>query len=358
MKLDTRLAPFVLALLAAAGLWLDQQWRSPALRLAVAACGAVAVWLAARALRRGGAPAGRGARRRLGAFAVVVSLVALAGVSTWLAYNRAMSLVHPPHSYPARTPAATGIADYRDVRFLTGDGLTLAGWYAPARNGVVVIYVHGLAGNRGELLDEAGIISARGYGALLVDLRNSGDSQGATTTLGLEEAEDVRAAIAFVRAQPGGADERIVLYGHSMGGAAVLLAAARAPDASVVVAESAYTSLEGNIGHAFTALTLLPAFPFVPLVVSFGEQETGMRIGQVRPIDAVAAISPRPLLIVHGEQDELVPVENARALYAAAREPKELYLLPEAHHDLPSSADPQSYTPRIADFLDRSLLKP
>lgn len=317
----------------------------------------LAAYTAARALReRQARPSHVLSRQgwfRLGLWASGLVMIGLVGTGVQLAYDRAYGLVHPGHIPTVAQPAEVGLTDYQSVSFLTSDGLTLRGWYMPAHNASVVIFVHGHGGNRGALLAEAAYIVAYGYGALLYDTRNSGESEGTLTTFGLLEVNDVSAAVDFALAQPG--VERVALLGHSMGAGTVLMAGARLPGVSAVVAESAFSSLEDNVANGVRHLTGLPAFPFAPLVVFFGQREAGMDIRQARPIDAIADLSPRPVLLVHGALDKAVPVTNAYALYAAAQEPKELYLLDDAgHDDLLLTGGPEFQT-RILNFLDKAL---
>ncbi|MFQ6101606.1 MAG: alpha/beta hydrolase [Anaerolineae bacterium] len=274
----------------------------------------------------------------------------------WLAHERALGLVRPGRTLPQRTPADVGITHWRDVSFESQDGLMLSGWYVATENGATVILVHGLGSNREELLDEAALLVAEGYGVLLFDLRSSGASEGDLTTLGYLEVLDVGGALAFVLAQPESDAERVGLLGHSMGGATAILAAARYPQVRAVVAESAYTSVEDNVSDSVEALTGLPAFPFAPFVVWFGERETGLDIKQVSPIEAIGILSPRPILLVHGELDAAISVENGRRLYAAAGEPKELYVIPNAGHGGFLQAQPEEYPRRVVGFFDRYLL--
>ena len=295
--------------------------------------------------------------RNLILFGLGVLLIVASSLGVWLARERAIGLVHPSHSTPKRTPAEVGIESWQEVSFQTEDGLTLYGWYVPTENGAVVILVHGLGGNRSQLLDDAALLVEAGYGALLLDLRNSGASEGDVTTLGHLEALDVGGALTFVQAQPEADPERIGLLGHSMGGATAILAAARYPQIAAVVAESTFTSVKDNVADSLRALTGLPPFPFAPLVIWFGELEAGIDIGQVAPVDVIGTISPRPVLIVHGERDKLVSPENGPRLYEAAGEPKELYLVPDGGHANLIPAHPEEYRRRVMGFFDRYLLE-
>ncbi len=294
--------------------------------------------------------------RRLFLFGSSVLLLGFLLGGLWLAHQRALWLVRPGRTLPQRTPADVGITHWRDVSFESKDGLTLSGWYVASENTATVILVHGLGSNRERLLNDAALLVAEGYGVLLFDLRNSGTSEGDLTTLGYLEVLDVGGALDFVLAQPESDPQRVGLLGHSMGGTTVILAAARYPQVRAVVAESAYTSVADNVADSVEALTGLPPFPFAPLVVWFGEREAGLDISQVSPIEIIGTLSPRPVLLVHGELDPTIPVENARRLYAAAGEPKELYLIPNAGHGGFLQAQPEEYPRRVVGFFDRYLL--
>ena len=285
--------------------------------------------------------------------ALLVTSLCIFGVH--LPYQRAYALTHPQR-FPVLT-RPKGIHGYQEVAFQTSDGLTLQGWYVPPENGAVIIFVHGLGANRTILLSEAHLFAQRGYGLLLFDLRNSGNSQGDVSTLGMLETEDVLAAVDFVQSQTG-PDSPLALVGHSMGSAAVLLAAARAPQVDCVVTISAFTSLEENIADSIQTFTGLPAFPFAPLVIFWGQQQTGLDISRVRPIDALANIGPRPILFIHGQRDDMVSVRNSQRLYDAYTGPKELYILPQASHsDFGLDDSPQS-SRRLIQFLKACLGQP
>jgi uncharacterized protein len=361
--LRSRLILLSVLLTAAAGigLWLESQIRSPFLQAIVGILCLAAFGTAAYALiRRLSTDAHRLPVRALWKFAlssVLIFTLVLGATGTWLAYSRASDIVRPARVQTTRTPELVGITDYQEVSFASTDGLTLRGWYIPTQNGAVVIFVHGLGSNRGMFWDDVAMLHRHGYGILLFDLRNSGDSDGEITTMGLLEANDVDRAVAFALAQPGVDADKVAVFGHSMGGATAILAAARNPQVSAVIAQSSYTSLEGNVSASIRQLTGLPAFPFAPLVVFFGEQQSGMQIRQVRPVDDISAISPRPILLVHGARDNLVPVSNVYELYEAAAQPKEIFVIENAGHGGFLQASPDEYERRITDFLQQSLFE-
>ncbi|MDH5506581.1 MAG: alpha/beta fold hydrolase [Anaerolineae bacterium] len=292
--------------------------------------------------------------RNLILFGLAVFALIIAGLGINLAHGRAMGLVHPDRHSPDRNPSDLGIATWEEIHFPTPDGLLLAGWFIPPgaeSGGATIIFVHGLHGNRSALLDEAAGLAAHGYGALLLDMRNQGESQGTVTTLGLEEWQDVRGAVDYLLTRPEVNPERIGLVGHSMGGATAIRAAARIPEVRAVIAESAFTSIEDNISESIRAVTGLPAFPFAPLVIFFAQREAGVDMHQMRPIDDLKQISPRAIMFIHGQLDEIISVNNSYALYAAAAEPKELYIIPNTGHGGLPQANPPEFSRRVLAFL-------
>lgn len=293
--------------------------------------------------------------RNLSLFTIGLLALAFGGLTLWLAHNRAYDLVHPQHVPVDCALETVGVADYQAVSFSAADGVSLRGWYAPPQNGAVILLVHGHGGNRCELLPEAGVLAAAGYGFLLFDTRGAGESAGNTVTFGLSEVNDVEGAFDFVAAQPAVDAHRIGVFGHSQGAATVILAGARLPHIRAVIAESGYTSLQDNVNSGVKNLVGLPPFPFGPLIVFFGQQEAGLDITQVRPIDVVADISPRPVLFIHGALDRPIPVENAYQLYAAAQEPKELYVMPDAGHCCFLEIGGSAYAQKIITFFDGAL---
>ena len=87
-------------------------------------------------------------------------------------------------------------------------------------------------------------------------------------------------------------------------------------------------------------------------------REAGVDIAQMRPVDEIASLSPRPVLLVHGAQDELIPVSSAYDLYAAAQEPKEIYVIANAGHSGLAETEPEKYARRVVGFLNKYLLEP
>jgi dipeptidyl aminopeptidase/acylaminoacyl peptidase len=288
-----------------------------------------------------------------------LSLIAVFSIGAFaLAYAAAWPVLHPKPTFPLYTPAELDITKWEEVSFGSGDGLRLNGWFIPPdpkKDGATLVFVHGLGGNRGELLSQAVTLAYYGYGALLFDLRNHGTSEGNITTLGYYEVQDVCAAVRYLLTRTDVNSERIGVVGHSMGAVAAIRAAAKIPEIRAVVAESAYSSLRDNIAQGLVAKTGLPPFLFESIVTWMGERATGIKVDEVSAIKDVARISPRAVLFLHGKQDQVVNSENSRKLYKAASEPKSLVLLEHSGHSELLRSDPIVYNSHVSRFLGRYL---
>ncbi|HEX5691276.1 MAG TPA: alpha/beta hydrolase, partial [Roseiflexaceae bacterium] len=142
--------------------------------------------------------------------------------------------------------------------------------------------------------------------------------------------------------------------GYSMGASIALLLAARDAAVRAVVADSPFTGIAEVVAHNATRHRL-PARLVVPMADALTGWRYGYRFGAVRPIEAVATISPRPLLLIHGSSDTLIPASHAHELFAAAREPKELWMVEGAEHCGGYFMDRAVYVGRIARFFEQYL---
>jgi uncharacterized protein len=265
---------------------------------------------------------------------------------------------HPPR-YPLFAPPSAYKADYEDVVFTSGDGVALKGWIVkpprPHPTSPAIIICHGVGANKSDFTDLAADLSRRGYAVLLFDFRAHGESGGSRTSLGYHEQKDVVSALNFLRGRSEIDSKRLGIYGFSMGGATAILAAAKTKAFSAVVADSAFTSLKDQARGAITGFYHLPAFPFLPLAVLGYELYFQTSIDAVSPVTAIAGLSPIPILIIAGEGDKLIPADNGRRLYAAAKEPKELWIIPHAEHGGTLAAAGSEYEKRVGEFFDRNL---
>ena len=258
--------------------------------------------------------------------------------------------LHPPRRPLGPTPAQLGMS-YSPISFKTSDGLTLRGWWIPGTRHQTIVMVHGWTTSRQEPMSKGHYLHDAGYNLLLFDLRGHGASDGRYTTFASAEPDDALAAVALARSLDGGP---IALFGYSMGAATVIQAGARSAGVSAVVEDSGYSSFGDVVRASFTRSTRLPPDPFVEPVFAIFQADLGIDANRIRPVDAAARLD-KPLLVIHGSADQLVPVEQGRAIYAAAPGPKELLIVPGAAHVASYFRDPALYEATVRAFLDGAM---
>jgi len=205
------------------------------------------------------------------------------------------------------------------------------------------------------LLEHGLVLNQAGYSTLLFDFHGQGDSDGDAVTLGFYERQDAVAAVDYLKTRDDVDPSNLGILGVSMGASVAIMAAAMTPDIKGVVADSPFQSATRGIEEGFTRVTGLPRFPFGPIVLRFIEWRLGISPDQIEPVENVAAISPRPLLLVHGTADTELSPGNSEVLFAAAGEPKELILLPGIEHARGIKDLPEEYTELIVAFFDLYL---
>jgi uncharacterized protein len=293
---------------------------------------------------------------KLTLFAGGLVFLLVGAVLVWLCYRQSQNLAYPISLVAPHTPTDFGITDWRDVTFQSEDGIQLSGWFVPPpnTNGAVVLFVHGIGGNRELSMRESQLLYANGYGMLLFDLRACGTSGGQTASMGYWEALDVEAAFAFLAAQPEVNPDQIVVYGSSMGSATAIRAMVQIPSARGLIVESSFSSDVDVVGDGIHAQTGLPSFPFAQLITWLTGRESGANLFEMNPETDIAQIHV-PVLIMHGTIDGTIPVAHGQRLYAAANEPKELWLVEGAGHGGLIYADPQGFSDHVLPFLEQVL---
>ncbi|AGC41477.1 hypothetical protein MYSTI_00118 [Myxococcus stipitatus DSM 14675] len=279
-------------------------------------------------------------------FVAVVGLgVLVSGGLAARAYRHSEAYFHYPRTPPTK-PA--DFARAQDVRLFTSDGLELRGWYVPSRNRAAVVMAHGLSQTRADLLPEARILADAGYGVLLFDLRAHGESQGEFSTWGDRERRDVKAALEFVRAREDVDPKRVAALGFSIGSAAVAEVAAKDAEVRAVVLLSPFNTLWLAAAYDFRRFGVLTQ---TAALVPFWRRDIALE--EVRTIDAVDHIRPRPLLIVMGSEESGQPL--ADALFAHVREYAQTWRIHGASHGGFSTVEPAEYPRRLRAFFDAAL---
>jgi fermentation-respiration switch protein FrsA (DUF1100 family) len=250
-------------------------------------------------------------------------------------------------------------AEYRDVEFQTSDGVKISGWLLPSRGKrATIIYSHGLFRSRRELLERAIDLWRLGYGALLYDARNHGDSGPARVSFGYNERLDAEAAFRFLR-EDLRTEDRIALFGISMGAATALLATAETPGVAAVISDSSFLSFKDTLDHHVSLFLRLPAFPLSNELKSLIEWRAGFDGSRLDALDAVRRIGDRPALFIAAAHDKRMPPDLAEKLYAASTSPKRDLLIVDGPgseiHGHAYQADRKLYINKLAQFLESAL---
>jgi pimeloyl-ACP methyl ester carboxylesterase len=256
------------------------------------------------------------------------------------------------------TPA-TYKAEFRDVEFQTSDGIKISGWLMPSRGKrATIIYSHGLFRSRRELLERAVDLWQLGYGALLYDARNHGDSGQARVSFGYNERLDAEAAVRFLREELH-TEDRIALFGISMGAATALLAAAETPEVAAVISDSSFLSFKDTTDHHVRLFLRLPAFPLANEVRYLMEWRAHFDGSRLDALDAVKQIGERPALFIAAAHDRRMPTDIAQKLYEASTSSKRDLLIVDGPgseiHGHAYQADRKLYINKIAQFLSTAL---
>ena len=237
--------------------------------------------------------------------------------------------------FPQKTlgadPSHVGLA-FEDVSFTTADGKALHGWFVPGRNEVTWLWFHGNTGNISDRLVNLKLLHDElGVSVLLFDYRGYGRSEGRPTEKGTYR--DADAALAYLRSRGDVSPDRIIYFGRSLGTAVAVDLAARHPPYGLIL-ESPFLSLRhmARLSYRF-----LPTWPL--LVDRYDSQ------AKIAKVDA-------PLLVLHGDQDDTVPIEAGRRLFDAAREPKQFYTVRGASHNDTYDVGGPSYLAALQSFVE------
>jgi len=133
------------------------------------------------------------------------------------------------------------------------------------------------------------------------------------------------------------------------------IGAARHPELEAVIAESPFSRAEGAVKHFAKLFYGIPAFPFMSLALVLAGWRLGVSVRTFAPIEVIGKIAPRPLLLIHAERDERIPLNDTQELMAAAGEPKELWIAPGAGHGEPWMVAKEELKTNWSAFLERYL---
>ena len=269
------------------------------------------------------------------------------GLGPWGKAKALLVGVTVPRPALTQTPGDIGLSA-ETVRFAADDGVTLEAWRVvpPGPKGTVVLF-HGYAACRSALLPEADAVVGLGYAALVVDFRGCGGSDGSACTLGYDEARDVVAALRYARAELPGP---VVLFGQSMGGAAVLRAAAvHGADPDAVIVEAVFARTLTTVRNRF-ALMGVPSFPGAELLVFWGGVRGGFDGFSHDPAEYARGCRV-PTLVLHGAADRNATPDEGRAIYENLAGRKELMIFDGVGHTSLCAADRPRWAAGVGRFV-------
>lgn len=246
--------------------------------------------------------------KALGILAIVLAAGYVAALALIATFQRSL-LYHPGGS--VRSPAEAGLPNARALDLQTGDGERLLAWHLPAApDKPLLLYFHGNAGSLSDRAEVFAALAHDGYGVLAVSYRGFPGSTGTPTEAGLhrDALTAYEAALAF-----GYGADRIVVLGKSLGTGVAVALAAEKPVAGLIL-EAPYTS---------TAAVAADIYWMFPVRLLMWDQFRSDRA--IRKVHV-------PVLVMHGENDGIIPIRFGQRLYQLANQPKEFVRIPGAGH--------------------------
>ncbi len=255
-----------------------------------------------------------------------------------------VTLYRPTNEF---APDGVGLA-YETMTF-PGPAGALEAWYVPRTDarGLVLLF-HGYGGCKTELLPEVKAFNDLGYACFLIDFPGSGGSAGDSTTIGWREADDAAATITYAREKwPG---ERLILFGQSMGAAAILRAmATHGVKADATVLECPFDTLLHTVEMRFHAMGV-PSFPGTRLLVFWGGLQNGFNGFDHNPAE-YAKSATGPILMLHGARDNRVTPAQLQTIYDNLPGEKELHFFEGLGHEFYVVKRPKEWKEWVGRFL-------
>lgn len=266
-------------------------------------------------------------------------------------YQAARFLVQAASASPLlKDPAGTGVPTLQSVSF-NSRGLRISGWYVPARNRAAVVLCHGVHSDRAAMLPEIRLLAAAGFGVLAFDWPGLGESQGAIRW-DSNAKQTLAAAIDWLAGKPQIDAARIGGLGFSIGGFVMTQVAAEDTRLSAVVIESAATEFDTYMRIHYSKWGPLSLWPARLAVRQAGLFEAGNSA-----IAHIAEIAPRAVFIIGQTDDPNVPGSMVEAMAAAARSPKQLWLMSGSQHGQYEQVAGAEYPRRVVAFFAANLIE-
>ncbi len=230
----------------------------------------------------------------------------------------------------------------------------VSGWFI-ARSGAetTILVSPGYRTGKTDMLGIAHFLWKSGHNVLVFEYYGHGAEVGTPVTLGYREMEDFMGAVAYAKERAPGT--RLGVVGYSMGAAVTIMCSAHTPDIQAIVADSSFATHSSVVDYNVRRALHMPSAPFAWLTDYVLGWRAGYHFRQVEPLRDIASLAPRPILLIHGDRDSIVDPHDAPVLYAAAQEPKELWIVEGADHCGAYFNDRPAYLKKVFDFFERNL---
>lgn len=255
--------------------------------------------------------------------------------------------IRPPKIISHITPEALDL-EYENITFKTKDGLMLSGWFIPneKESAKTIVLLHGYPADKGDILPAMAFLHKE-YNLFLFDFRYLGESEGAYSTMGAKETEDLLAAIRFLKTRD---IEEIGVWGFSLGGAVVLMAAPEAPEIKAIVTESSYARLDLLATQLYRFGPIKAPLGF--LTNLWGKIILGIDTKAISPANSARTLTI-PILVIHSKNDQIIPFSHAEILEEALQHnPQAEFWFEES---LVHGQFGSAYEKRIGEFFSTNL---
>ncbi|MBF0122167.1 MAG: alpha/beta hydrolase [Candidatus Omnitrophica bacterium] len=265
----------------------------------------------------------------------------------------AMTSIHRVKIGDGHTPKTAWGFEYEDVSLKTSDGLHIKGWFVPAASDKAVIIAHGLSANKSNFLGTVEMWHELGLNVLIFDFRGHGMSEGHTVTFGYEERRDIMAAAEYLLKEKKFTSDKIIGYGVSFGGAAMIQAAKEMPIFHKLIIDSSFANLGDMADMIVDGEVIIPSFcrkAFKEIGLFFVRLDLGFDIREKSPENAIGGIAGTPILLIHGKGDPMINWRQTERLFERAKDPKQVvFLETQGHFGTPN--DP-AYRDIIRTFIE------
>ena len=267
--------------------------------------------------------------------ALVLTAVVVVGALLRCTHVVDRSFIYFPSREIEATPGDVGL-DFEDVRFKASDGVVLHGWFVPGGGDATLVWFHGNGGNIGHRVGNIRELVVRlGVSIFIFDYRGYGRSEGSTYEEGTYL--DAESAITYVRSRGDVDPEKTIYFGRSLGCAVAAEMAIKYPPRALIC-ESGFTSVR--------AITK-SVYPFLP----------GLQLLVTTKYDTLSKIERvnAPVMVLHGDRDEIVPFSMSRELFDAAKGPKRFYTIEGAGHNDTYYVGGPAYFEALREFVDEVI---